>query len=101
MSQQIGGYPPATTAGSPAGQPTTQVARDEATEVGVIHMLGHRSAAVSQRDCHASSMPNSIRAQHCDLRERPHMPRSDSPDMPMRGRQLLTAEGHRAAAAEP
>ena len=34
MSQQIGGYPPASTAGSPAGQPTTQVARDEATDVG-------------------------------------------------------------------
>lgn len=34
MSQQIGGYPPATAAGSPTGQPTSQVARDEAGEVG-------------------------------------------------------------------
>ena len=34
MSQQIGGYPPATAPGSPAGRPTTQVTRDEATEVG-------------------------------------------------------------------
>ena len=34
MSQQIGGYPPATGAGTPTGQPTTQVARDEAGEVG-------------------------------------------------------------------
>jgi hypothetical protein len=38
MSQQIGGYPPATSAGASTGQtsaqPSTQVARDEAGEVG-------------------------------------------------------------------
>ena len=34
MSQQIGGYPASPATGSSYGQPTTQVARDEAAEVG-------------------------------------------------------------------
>ena len=34
MTQQIGGYPPYPASGAPAGQPTTQVARNEAADVG-------------------------------------------------------------------
>jgi hypothetical protein len=66
MSQQIGGYPPATTAGSPAGQPTTQVARDEATEVGRTAADAGRQVAGTAAE-QAANVAQEVKTQARDL----------------------------------
>jgi hypothetical protein len=66
MSQQIGGYPPAKTAGSPAGQPTTQVARDEATEVGRTAADAGRQVAGTAAE-QAANVAQEVKTQARDL----------------------------------
>jgi hypothetical protein len=66
MSQQIGGYPPATAPGSPAGQPTTQVARDEATEVGRTAADAGRQVAGTAAE-QAANVAQEVKAQARDL----------------------------------
>jgi len=66
MSQQIGGYPSATAAGSPAGQPTTQVARDEATEVGRTAADAGRQVADTAAE-QAATVAQEVKAQARDL----------------------------------
>ncbi len=66
MSQQIGGYPPATTAGSPAGQPTTQVARDEATDVGRTAADAGRQVAGTAAE-QAANVAQEMKTQARDL----------------------------------
>ena len=66
MSQQIGGYPPATTAGSPAGQPTTQVARDEATDVGRTAADAGRQVAGTAAE-QAANVAQEVKTQARDL----------------------------------
>jgi hypothetical protein len=66
MSQQIGGYPPASTAGSPAGQPTTQVARDEATDVGRTAADAGRQVAGTAAE-QAGNVAQEVKTQARDL----------------------------------
>jgi hypothetical protein len=66
MSQQIGGYPPASTAGSPAGQPTTQVARDEATDVGRTAADAGRQVAGTAAE-QAANVAQEVKTQARDL----------------------------------
>jgi hypothetical protein len=66
MSQQIGGYPPASTAGSPAGQPTTQVARDEATDVGRTAADAGRQVAGTAAE-QAANVAQEVKTQTRDL----------------------------------
>ena len=66
MSQQIGGYPPSTATGSPAGQPTTQVARDEAAEVGRTAADAGRQVAGTAAE-QAANVAQEVKAQARDL----------------------------------
>lgn len=66
MSQQIGGYPPSTATGSPAGQPTTQVARDEAADVGRTAGDAGRQVAGTAAE-QAANVAQEVKAQARDL----------------------------------
>ena len=66
MSQQIGGYPPATAAGSPAGRPTTQVTRDEATDVGRTAADAGRQVAGTAAE-QAANVAQEVKTQARDL----------------------------------
>ena len=66
MSQQIGGYPPSTATGSPAGEPTTQVARDEAAEVGRTAADAGRQVAGTAAE-QAGNVAQEVKAQARDL----------------------------------
>ena len=66
MSQQIGGYPPATGAGTPTGQPTTQVARDEAGEVGRTAADAGKQVAGTAAE-QAANVAQEAKAQARDL----------------------------------
>ena len=66
MSQQIGGYPPSTATGSPAGEPTTQVARDEAAEVGRTAADAGRQVAGTAAE-QAANVAQEVKAQARDL----------------------------------
>jgi hypothetical protein len=66
MSQQIGGYPPSTTTGDPAGPPTTQVARDEAADVGRTATDAGRHVAGTAAD-QAANVAQEVKAQARDL----------------------------------
>ena len=66
MSQQIGGYPPAPAAGSPAGQPTTQVTRDEATDVGRTAADAGRQVAGTAAE-QAANVAQEVKTQARDL----------------------------------
>ena len=66
MSQQIGGYPPATAAGSPAGPSTTQVTRDEATDVGRTAADAGRQVAGTAAE-QAANVAQEVKTQARDL----------------------------------
>jgi hypothetical protein len=70
MSQQIGGYPPATAAGASTGQasaqPSTQVARDEAGEVSRTAADAGRQVAGTAAE-QASNVAQEAKAQVRDL----------------------------------
>ena len=66
MSQQIGGYPPSTATGSPAGEPTTQVARDEAADVGRTAADAGRQVAGTAAE-QAGNVAQEVKAQARDL----------------------------------
>ena len=66
MSQQIGGYPPAPATGSPSGQPTTQVARDEAADVGRTAADAGRQVAGTAAE-QAGNVAQEVKAQARDL----------------------------------
>jgi hypothetical protein len=70
MSQQIGGYPPAAATGASTGaspdQPTTQVARDEATEVGRTAADAGRQVAGTAAE-QAVNVAQEAKAQARDL----------------------------------
>jgi hypothetical protein len=66
MSQQIGGYPPSTATGSPAGQPTTQVARDEAADVGRTAADAGRQVAGTAAE-QATNVAQEVKTQARDL----------------------------------
>lgn len=66
MSQQIGGYPPATGAGTPTGQPTTRVARDEAGEVGRTAADAGKQVAGTAAE-QAANVAQEAKAQARDL----------------------------------
>ncbi len=68
MSQQIGGYPPAPTTGAsaPTGQPTTQVARDEAQDVGRTAADAGRQVAGTAAE-QAGNVAQEVKTQARDL----------------------------------
>ena len=66
MSQQIGGYPSATGAGTPTGQPATQVARDEAGVVGRTAADAGRQVAGTAAE-QAANVAQEAKAQARDL----------------------------------
>jgi hypothetical protein len=66
MSQQTGGYPASTASGSTYGQPTTQVARDEATEVGRTAADAGRQVAGTAAE-QAANVAQEVKAQARDL----------------------------------
>jgi hypothetical protein len=66
MSQQIGGYRPATATGLPTGQPTTQVARDEATDVGRTAADAGRQVAGTAAE-QAADVAQEVKTQARDL----------------------------------
>ena len=74
MSQQIGGYPPSTTGGVPAGQPglppdarpTGQVARDEAQDVGRTAADAGRHVAGTAAE-QAGNVAQEVKSQARDL----------------------------------
>lgn len=66
MSQQTGGYPATTASGSTYGQPTTQVARDEATEVGRTAADAGRQVAGTAAE-QAANVAQEVKAQARDL----------------------------------
>jgi hypothetical protein len=67
MSQQIGGYPPAPATGAPTmGQPTTQVARDEAGEVGRTAADAGRQVAGTAAE-QAANVAQEVKSQARDL----------------------------------
>ena len=66
MSQQIGGYPPSPSAGSPADRPTTHVARDEATDVGRTAADAGRHVAGTAAE-QAGNVAQEVKAQARDL----------------------------------
>jgi len=95
MSQQIGGYPPSTATGSPAGQPTTQVARDEAAEVGRTAADAGRQVAGTAAE-QAANVAQEVKAQARDLVGEA---RGQVQDQARTG-QLKAAEGIRALSQE-
>lgn len=66
MSQQIGGYRPPPVTGEPGGQPATQVARDEAAEVGRTAADAGRQVAGTAAE-QAGNVAQEVRAQARDL----------------------------------
>ena len=66
MTQQIGGYPPSTAGGVPADQPTTQVARDQAADVGGRAGEAGRQVAGTAAE-QASNVAQEVRSQARDL----------------------------------
>ena len=67
MSQQTGGYPTSTASGSPYGQqPTTQVARDEATDVGRTAADAGRQVAGTAAE-QAGNVAQEVKTQARDL----------------------------------
>lgn len=66
MTQQIGGYPPAGSTGSSGGQPTSQVARDEATEVGRTAADAGRQVAGTATE-QAANVAQEVKSQARDL----------------------------------
>jgi hypothetical protein len=66
MSQDIGGYPGGTATDLPNGQPTTQVARDEATEVGRTAADAGRQVAGTAAE-QAANVAQEVKTQARDL----------------------------------
>jgi hypothetical protein len=66
MSQQTGGYPASTASGSPYGQPTTQVARDEAADVGRTAADAGRQVAGTAAE-QAANVAQEVKTQARDL----------------------------------
>ena len=66
MTQQIGGYPPSTTGGVPADQPTTQVAKDPAADVGRPAADAGRQVAGTAAE-QAANVAQEVKTQARDL----------------------------------
>ena len=66
MTQQIGGYPPPPATGVPTGQPTTQVARDEAADVGRTAADAGRQVAGTAAE-QAGNVAQEVKSQARDL----------------------------------